>query len=82
MVAAMRLTLQPRGSFEHGKVHCWLVELPGGDKAQLTPEPGQGWNLQIIRKHGPVVQRGLFATPHDALAVLEAEYYPPGQPIA
>ena len=77
----MRLTLQPHERYEHGQVHTYRLELPDGKIAVLTVAPGQGWHLRIMRATGETADRGLFASTNDALSVLQAEYYPPGQPL-
>ena len=81
MFSGMRLTLQPHERYQHGQVHTYCVELPDGEKAVLTIAPGRGWHLEIMRTTGQTLDRGLFARPSDALAVLQAEYYPPGHPL-
>lgn len=76
----MRLSLTPKSQFEHGHVNSYVIDLPTGAKALLSIAPGMGWDLVIVRAGTDVVERGLFATPYDALMVLEAEYSP--QPLS
>lgn len=75
----MRLTLQPNGG--SGRRHeptSYIVELPGSDSAVIDRVEGQGWHL-TIRRHGNVINRGLFGSTHDILALLDAEYFPQDQ---
>lgn len=73
----MRLTLQPNGrSLSGHEPTSYRVELPHRDIAIVDRVANGGWQL-TVREGGQVVNRGLFATTHDVLALLEAEYLPP-----
>ena len=72
----MRLTLQPHDGAAYGqRPTAHLVMLPYNESAVLE-DVGGCWRLTICRQ-GIRVDRGLFGTPHDILALLEAEYFPP-----
>ena len=72
----MRLTLQPNGHPASGAAPTsYRVELPHNEFAIIDRISDKGWQLNV-RNNGRVIDRGLFATPDDVLAVLESEYYP------
>lgn len=69
------LAWTPSQRFGHGQVCEYRVPLAAGDVAILQLVAGKGWAMTIA--HGaaePATERGLFATPHDALMVLLAEF--------
>lgn len=70
----MRLTLQPNGtSARDSEPTSYIVHLPQKESAILDLVDGQGWHL-TIRREGKIVNRGMFASRQDILALLEAEY--------
>lgn len=69
----MRLSLQPNGHAARTRAHSYIVELPAGASAILDAVDGKGWHL-TIRADGRVIDRGVFASTAEALAVLEAEF--------
>lgn len=70
----MRLTLQPNGRSSSGyEPTSYRVELPHREIAILDRVENGGWHL-TVREGGQVIDRGLFATPDDVLALLESEY--------
>ena len=72
----MRLTLQPNGRWARtDDPASYIVELPNDASAILDRVEGKGWHL-TIRHNGSISNRGMFGSPHDVLAVLEAEYFP------
>lgn len=72
----MRLTLQPNGRSSPGlEPTSYRVELPHREIAILDRVENVGWHLSV-RERGQVIDRGMFATTHDVLALLEAEYLP------
>jgi hypothetical protein len=59
--------------FEHGLVREY--QLTRGDLvAILQRVAGRGWAMTVVHGPGQRYDRGLFATPHDALMVLAAEF--------
>jgi hypothetical protein len=73
----MRLTLQPNDQPAYGQVaRSHFVSLPGNEKAVLDQLNNGSWRLMIHGGHGATADRGLFGSPHDILALLEAEYFP------
>jgi hypothetical protein len=72
----LKITLIPNGN---PPVHSYIAHLPDGSTAVLDQVQGHGWVLTLRYGDGTVVtQRGLFGTPEDIVAILEAEYYPAG----
>ena len=72
----MRLTLQPNGRPSSGvEPTSYRVELPDREIAIVDRVENLGWQL-TVRDRGQVIDRGLFATTYDVLALLEAEYPP------
>jgi hypothetical protein len=70
----MRLSLQPNGVAARGsEPTSYIVHLPHKEWAILDLVNGQGWHL-TIRREGKIVNRGIFASQQDILALLEAEY--------
>lgn len=70
----MRLTLQPNGHSARGsEPTSYIVHLPQNEFAILDLVDGQGWHL-TIRRDGTIINRGMFASKHDILALLEEEY--------
>lgn len=69
----MRLSLEPNGHAARTRAHSYIVELPAGASAILDAVDGKGWHL-TVREDGKVIDRGVFDTTADALAVLEAEF--------
>jgi hypothetical protein len=66
-------TWTPSQRFDHGQVREYQLGLGSGRVALLERVGGTGWALTIEhRQHR--TERGMFATPHDALMVLVAEY--------
>ena len=57
-----------------GEVRSYSVDLPNRGLAVLDRVDGQGWELTVRLGEGVIQSRGLFATPKDAVAVLDAEY--------
>jgi hypothetical protein len=74
--SSVALALQSDGKFAHGQVHRYVVRLPDDATAVLNLEAGKGWRL-TIQNSAQVVDRGLFATTYDAMALLTAEYESP-----
>jgi hypothetical protein len=69
----------PSRRFEHGQVYEYRLTLTAGETAILQLVPGRGWAMTIAHGAGqPDSDRGLFATPRDALMVLLAECAPAG----
>jgi hypothetical protein len=65
----------PSGRFGHGKVHEYRLDLGANDVAILRLVADKGWALTIARGAAqPEIDKGLFATPYDALMVIVAEY--------
>jgi hypothetical protein len=64
-------------TFSHGQVHEYEAALPDGNTAILTLLPGRGWYLVIRQPHGAGGPGCLFATPFDAEAALNAQFFPP-----
>jgi hypothetical protein len=72
----MRLTLQPNDKSAYGQgPTSHFVSLPRNQKAVLEQLNNGSWRL-IVYGHGVITDRGLFGSPHDILALLEAEYFP------
>lgn len=72
----MRLTLRPNGRSSSGvEPTSYRVELPDREIAILDRVDNHGWQL-TIRERGQAIDRGLFGTTDDVLALLEAEYLP------
>ena len=72
----MRLTLQPNGRWAlTDDPTSYIVDLPNDVKAILDRVDGQGWHL-TIRHNGSISNRGMYGSPQDVLAVLEAEFLP------
>lgn len=70
----MRLTLQPNGQTARGSEHTsYIVHLPQNESAILDLVDGQGWHL-TIRRDGKIINRGMFASKQEILALLEDEY--------
>jgi hypothetical protein len=66
--------LEPTAWFEHGMTREYQAPLLDGNRAVLQLVAGRGWRLIIRTGAGsPELDRGLFATPHDALMLLSAE---------
>jgi hypothetical protein len=60
--------------FEHGMTREYQVTLLDGDVAVLQLVAGRGWRMTMRSAARPgELDRGLFATPNDALMVLSAE---------
>jgi hypothetical protein len=72
----MNLSWSRLGPLSGGEAQGYGLLLPSDERAELRVV-ADGWELVISTRSGRVVRRGLFASPHDALMVLEAEYYPP-----
>ena len=70
----MELILKPNGRPASGEVRSYGVELPNRGLAVLDRIDGKGWELTIRPGGGVIDHRGLFSTPKDAVAVLDAEY--------
>jgi hypothetical protein len=69
------LTWTPTRRFGHGQVYEYRLTLDGNDVAILQLVPGRGWAMSIAHGTGqPDSDRGLFATPRDALMLLLAEF--------
>ena len=72
----MRLTLQPNGrGTRRSDPSSYIIDLPGNESAILDHIEGRGWHLTILRR-GTVINRGMFGSPHDIVALLDAEYFP------
>jgi hypothetical protein len=68
------LAWTPARRFDHGKVYEYRLTLHDGEVAILRLVAGKGWAMVIAHDDGqPDTERGLFATPGDALMVLRAE---------
>jgi hypothetical protein len=65
--------LQPTAWFEHGMTREYQVPLLEGELAILQLIAGRGWQVTIRSASTSDIDRGLFASPHDALMVLSAE---------
>jgi len=66
----------PSRRFEHGQPYEYRLMLNADEVAALQRVAGRGWSLTIIDgSSGRVSERGLFATPHDALMAVYAEYF-------
>jgi hypothetical protein len=60
--------------FDHGAIWEYQIALPENHVAVLRLEPGKGWALNILSTQDNIdIDRGLFATPLDALMVVSAE---------
>jgi hypothetical protein len=69
------LAWTPTRRFGHGQVYEYRLALDGDDVAILQLVPGKGWAMTVAHGSGqPDSDRGLFATPRDALMVLLAEF--------
>jgi hypothetical protein len=69
------LAWTPSRRFEHDRVYEYRLALGASDEAILRLVAGKGWALTIAHGNGqPATERGLFATPRDALLVLVAEF--------
>jgi hypothetical protein len=71
----MNLALIRDGHGLNGQASSYRIELPNGDCASLALASNRGWDLSIQNYKGQMTRRGLFGSPHDALMLLEAEYY-------
>ena len=72
------LAWTPSRRFDHLQVYEYRLALGAGDVAILRLIADKGWALTISHAVGqPETDRGLFATPHDALMVLVAEFVAP-----
>jgi hypothetical protein len=71
----MEITLHPNGRSQAGPPHSFVVALPEGATAILDKITGKGWQLTVRHQHGRLTNRGLFGTPYDIQALLQAEYY-------
>lgn len=67
-------TWTPAKRFGHGQTSEHRLALPGGQIAILRVVADRGWEMTICDGAGRESPRGLFATPHDALMVLVAEF--------
>ena len=74
----MNLALIHDSYGSNGEASSYRIELPNGDSALLLLALNRGWDLSIQNDKGKVTGRGLFGSTHDAMMLLEAEYYPPG----
>ena len=66
--------LLKRNGRTEGEVRSYSVDLPDRGLAVLDRIDGQGWELTVRLGEGVIQSRGLFSTPKDAVAVLDAEY--------
>lgn len=64
----------PSKRFDHGQVYEYRLTLDADEVATLRLVADKGWALTIARGDAqPHTDRGLFATPYDALMVLATE---------
>jgi hypothetical protein len=71
----MNLALIRDGHGLNGQASSYRIELPNGYCALLAVASNRGWDLSIQNDKGKVTGRGLFGSTHDAIMLLEAEYY-------
>jgi len=64
----------PSKRFDHGQACEYRLPLGDHGVAILRLVAGKGWALSITQGAGGDTARGLFATPHDGLMVLFAEF--------
>jgi hypothetical protein len=73
--AQVRFVLSPTKWCEQGTISEYDVDLPRGHIATLRMVPTGGWDVEIVdRSTGTPTARGMFATTHDVLMLLGAEY--------
>jgi hypothetical protein len=70
----MKLSLQPNRATPGRTLTSYTVTLRSDERAVLE-QVDRDWRLIIFRP-GRVEDRGLFASTHDILMLLEAEYFP------
>lgn len=67
------LTWTATRRFDYGRVYEYRLTLGTGQVAILRLVPEKGWAMTIADDADSVIERGLFATPDDALMVIAAE---------
>lgn len=68
------LAWTPSQRFGHGQAYEYRLALGADDVAILQLIPGKGWAMTTAHGTAQPDERGLFATPRDALMVLIAEF--------
>ena len=70
----MAFYLKPNGLRPDGAIRSYTIALPNNALAILDHIVNRGWELTIRLGNAKTEARGLFATPHDIVCVLEVEF--------